>query len=275
MIVYQKVLFLRDERFFHFLTAAVIVALAVPPSFSAVAADEPLRVGMELSYPPFEMTDTSGKPSGVSVSLAEALGRHLGREVIIENIAFDGLIAALRTGTIDCIISSMTATPERARSIAFSQPYLTTGLTLLVGKNTPIMSAADLDRPGVRVAVKMGTTAHKFAARGLTQAKVFVLSRESAAVLEVIQGKVDAFIYDSLSIYRQHRRHPDTTRALLTPFRKETWAIGLRKSDKELCEQINLFLEQFKQQGGFERLGDEFLPEEKAYFQKNGIPFYF
>ena len=94
-------------------------------------------------------------------------------------------------------------------------------------------------------------------------------------------GRVDprararAFIYDSLSIYRQHRRHPDTTRALLTPFRKETWAIGLRKSDKALRQQIDLFLEQFKQEGGFEKLGDEFLPEEKAYFKRNGIPFYF
>jgi len=253
-------------------TAAFAMTLAV---FPASAATAPLRVGMELSYPPFEMTETDGQPTGVSVRLAEALGQHLGRQVVIENIAFDGLIPALRTGTIDCIISSMTATPERARSIAFSQPYLTTGLTLLVGKNSPIKSADDLDRPGIRVAVKIGTTAHKFAARDLKQAQVFVLNRESAAVLEVIQGKVDAFIYDSLSIYRHHRRHPDTTRALLKPFREETWAIGLRKADEKLRMQINSFLKQFKEEGGFEKLGDEFLPEEKAYFQKNGIPFYF
>ena len=249
--------------------------LAVSLSHLPAAAGEPLRVGMELSYPPFEMTDTAGRPNGVSVSLARALGRYLGRPVVIENIAFDGLIAALRTGTIDCIISSMTATPERARSIAFSEPYLTTGLTLLVGRNAPIASAEDLDRSGIRVAVKMGTTAHKFAARGLEHAEVFVLSRESAAVLEVIQGKVDAFIYDSLSVYRHHRRHPETTRALLTPFREETWAIGLRKSDGQLRKETNSFLEQFKHDGGFEKLGDEFLPEEKDFFKKNGIRFYF
>lgn len=242
---------------------------------SSIEAGEPLHVGMELSYPPFEMTDTGGQPTGVSVRLAEALGEYLGREVVIENIAFDGLIPALRTGTIDCIISSMTATAERARSIAFSEPYLTTGLTLLVGKDSPIKSADDLDKPGIRVAVKIGTTAHKFAARDLKQAQVFVLNRESAAVLEVIQGKVDAFIYDSLSIYRHHRRHPDTTRAFLKPIREETWAIGLRKSDEALRQQIDEFLKKFKKAGGFEKLGDEFLPEEKAFFTKNGIPFYF
>ena len=88
---------------------------------------------MELSYPPFEMTDPQGRPTGVSVRLAEALAKHLGRELVVENIAFDGLIPALKTGKIDCIISSMTATPERSRSIAFSEPYLKTGLALLVG----------------------------------------------------------------------------------------------------------------------------------------------
>ena len=62
----------------------------------AVAAEPPLRVGMELAYPPFEMTDPQGRPTGVSVRLAEALGRHLGREVVIENIAFDGLVTAPR-----------------------------------------------------------------------------------------------------------------------------------------------------------------------------------
>jgi polar amino acid transport system substrate-binding protein len=255
--------------------AILITILAVAGMLSPSEGSQPLHVGMELSYPPFEMTDTGGKPTGVSVRLAEALGEYLGREVVIENIAFDGLIPALRTGTIDCIISSMTATAERARSIAFSEPYLTTGLTLLVGKDSPIKSADDLDQPGIRVAVKIGTTAHKFAARDLKRAQVFVLNRESAAVLEVIQGKVDAFIYDSLSIYRHHRRHPDTTRAFLKPIREETWAIGLRKGDEELRQQINGFLKQFKAEGGFERLGNEFLPEEKAFFTKNNIPFYF
>ncbi len=242
---------------------------------TAAAAAPPLRVGMELSYPPFEMTDPEGRPTGVSVRLAEALGRHLGREVVIENIAFDGLIPALKTGKIDCIISSLTATPERARAIAFSEPYLKTGLALLVGRNSPVHSAADLDLPGRTIAVKKGTTGHQYAASSLKQARLLVLDKESAAAMEVIQGKADAFIYDSLSVFRSQRRHPDTTRAILRPFREETWAIGLRLGDDALRRQVNEFLDAFRRDGGFERLGDEFLPEEKRAFKEQGIPFYF
>ncbi len=130
---------------------------------ASAPAAEPLRVGMELSYPPFEMTDTTGRPAGVSVRLAEALAADLGRSLVIENIAFDGLIPALKTKKIDCIISSMTATPERARSIAFSEPYLKTGLALLVGASSPVESAADLDTPGRVVAV--GRCSARFARR--------------------------------------------------------------------------------------------------------------
>ena len=239
------------------------------------AADPPLRVGMELSYPPFEMTDPQGRPTGVSVRLAEALGRHLGREVVIENIAFDGLVTALKTRKIDCVISSMTATPERAKSIAFSAPYLKTGLALLVNARSPVRAAADLDAAGRVVAVKKGTTGHQYAATSLKRARVLVLDKESAAVLEVSQGKADAFIYDSLSVYQNHRRHADTTRAVLEPFREETWAIGLRRGDDDLRRKVDAFLEAFRSEGGFERLGDEFLPEEKAYFKAHGLPFYF
>ena len=252
----------------------LLTSLLLLPAVVA-AAEPPLRVGMELSYPPFEMTDPQGRPTGVSVRLAEALGRHLGREVVIENIAFDGLITALKAGKIDCVISSLTATPERRKSIAFSEPYVKTGLALLVATASPVRSAADLDAPGRVGAVKKGTTGHQYAATSLKRARVLVLDKESAAVLEVAQGKADAFIYDSLSVFQNHRRHPEQTRAILEPFREETWAIGLRPGDDELRRRVNEFLEAFRAAGGFERLGDEFLAEEKAFFKARGLPFYF
>jgi polar amino acid transport system substrate-binding protein len=253
----------------------ILVAVTIAITAAVATGAEPLRVGMELSYPPFEMTDTSGMPTGVSVRLAEGLAKDLGRELVIENIAFDGLIPALKTGKIDCIISSMTATPERAKSIAFSEPYLHTGLGLLVGTKSTVASAADLDGPRRVVAVKKGTTGHHYAATTLKQARLLVLDKESAAVLEVSQGRADAFVYDSLSIFRSHARHRDTTRAILTPFREESWAIGLRRGDDALRTRVNAFLERFRADGGFDRLGDEFLREEKAYYKEHGIPFSF
>ncbi len=234
-----------------------------------------LVVGMELSYPPFEMTDEQGQPTGVSVDLARALAQDLQRELAIENIAFDGLIPALKTGKIDLILSSLTRTDERAASIDFSEPYLETGLCLLAGKNSPIQSAADLDHPGRKIAVKKGTTGHTYAVAHLKQASVLVLDKEASAVLEVVQGKVDAFVYDQFSIFQHWNRNPETTRALLQPFQKERWAIGVRKGNTPLVDSVNGFLTRFRKDGGFERLGDRWLREPKEGFRKLGLDFVF
>jgi len=254
----------------------LLSALLVLPLFAAhpVHAAKPLVVGMELAYPPFEMTDTSGNPDGVSVQLAKELGKALGRPVEIRNMAFDGLIPALKTGKIDLIISSMTATPERAHSIDFSEPYLTTGLCLLVGKSLPINTIADLDQPGRTVAVKKGTTGHSYASAHIKNASVLVLDKEAAAVLEVVQGKADAFIYDQMSTYKNYQRNKETTRAILTPFQTESWAIGIRKGNDELKAKINRFLADFRRSGGFDRLGDRYLKEEKDAFRRLGFPFF-
>src|SRR5947207_13824999 len=130
------------------------------------------------------MTDEKGEPKGVSVDLARELGKFLGKEVQIQNTPFDGLIPALKTGKIDLIISSMTATPERAQSIDFSDPYLKTGLCLLVGRNSNIQSIQDLDQPGKTIVVKLGTTGHAYASANIKRAQIRVLEQEDPCVLE-------------------------------------------------------------------------------------------
>ena len=259
-----------------FFAAAAALLTLVSPAGAADKADtgKPLVVGMELAYPPFEMTDTSGKPAGVSVDLATELAKSLGRPVVIENTSFDGLIPALKTGKVDLVISSMTATPERAKSIDFSDPYLSTGLCLLRKKDSAAKGIADLDQPGVKIAVKKGTTGHLYATSHLKKAEILVLDKESAAVLEVAQGKADAFIYDQMSTYQNWQRNKDTTRALLEPFQKESWAVGIRQGNDELRDQVNRFIGEYRAKGGFERLGDRYLKEMKGEFKRLGYSFF-
>jgi len=256
------------------ITAALIILLALLAG-CAPKSHPQLIVGMELSYPPFEMTDPQGQPAGVSVDLARDLGKFLGRAVEIQNIPFDGLIPSLQTRKIDLIISSMTATPERGRAIAFSDPYLRTGLCLLVGKNSPVQGIQDADAPERVLVVKKGTTGHVYVTDKIKSAQVLVLDTEAACVLEVVQGKADAFIYDQISTYENWRRNPETTRPLLKPFQQESWAAGLRRDDTELRGEVNRFLQDYKGRGGFEKLGDRYLAGQKEAFRKLGYPFYF
>jgi polar amino acid transport system substrate-binding protein len=239
------------------------------------AEQKELVVGMEMSFPPFEMLDSSGKPAGVSVDLALAMGKSLNRPVRFENIPFDGLIPSLKTGKIDLIISSLTMTEDRQKSIDFSDPYLKMGLAILANKNTDIQSINDVDKPGRNVAVKKGTTANIYAMQHFKKAKVLVFNDESACAIEVGQGKADCFIYDQISVFQNWKRHEDRTRAILQPFEQEEWAMGLRKGDDDLRQKVNDFIKQFKETGGFEQLGEKYLSENKKAFDDLGIPFYF
>jgi polar amino acid transport system substrate-binding protein len=229
---------------------------------------------MDLSYPPFEMQDTAGKPDGVSVRLAEALAAHLGRPLRIVPMEFSGLIPALKTGNLDLVLSSMTKTEERSKSIAFSNPYAKTGLALLVRKKSDIQAVEGLKTgKSVTVAVKAATTGETWALKNLASAKRVVFEDPAACVLEVVQGRADAFIYDQLSVFKYATKNAAEARALLTPFAEESWAIGLAQGNDVLRTEVNAFLESFRAQGGFTKLGDQYLKEEKSALEALGIPF--
>ncbi len=221
-------------------------------------ADLPaLKVGMQLQDPPFEMRSPDGKPAGISVEFAYALGTYLNRPIVIQDLPFVGLIPALQSGNIDCIISSMSVTKERMASIDFSQPYITTGLALLISAKSKVKSIKDVDENGKVVVVKKGTTGELYALTNLDHAQVLSLAEEAACVLEVIQGKADVFIYDLFSIEMVWKKNLATTRANLTPFRKEEWAIGLRQNDP-LKKEINAFIKQFVGSGKMQKLIDRY-----------------
>ncbi|KAB2644439.1 MAG: transporter substrate-binding domain-containing protein [Verrucomicrobia bacterium] len=238
------------------------------------SSSQPLRVGMDLSFPPFEMIDAQGNPDGISVQLSQALGDDLHRKVEIENIPFVGLIPSLQTKKIDLIISSMTDTPERRQSIAFSDPYLTLSIGILTHQQSPIHRSSDLNHPGIKIAVRQGTIGEQWAEKNLTQATVIMFDQEATAVLEVLENRVDGFIYDVVSIWKFYKAHPDQTVALLNPLEVSSSAIGVRLEDQELLQKVNHFLKTFREQQGFEKLGNQYLREQKEYFAEQGIPFY-
>jgi polar amino acid transport system substrate-binding protein len=210
-------------------------------------ASEPLFVGMDLTFPPFETIDPQGNPTGISVDLAYALGKHLKREIKIIPTPFLGLIPSLKAGKIDLILSSMTVTEERKRAICFSETYLKTSLALLISQKSDLQGIEGADDPKYLIAVRKGTAAQKWAVENLKNAHLLMLDKQAGCILEVIQGKADAFIYDSRTIQAVHEKNPSTTRVNLKAFKNEECAIGLRKEESALLNEVNIFLREHPQ----------------------------
>lgn len=261
-------------------TAAIMTGCSGKESSSEAGGDsqeqEVLTVAMELAYPPFETKDEQGNPSGVSVDFMKDFGEYIGKEIRIENISFDGLIPSLQTGKADMVMSSMTITEERKETVDFSEPYANALLAVLTNKDSQITSVDDLNQEGKKVAVKTGSTGYLYAQEHLKNAEIIALQDESACVMEVSQGKADGFIYDQLTIYRNWQNNLDTTNAVFIPFQDvEPWGIAVKKGSTELLDQLNDFIETYREDGGFEELTEKYLSEEKEAFEELGFQWFF
>ena len=219
----------------------------------------PLRVAMELAYPPFEGKDDAGNPSGVSVTFMQDFAEAYGYDLSIENVSFDGLIPSLQTGQADAVMSSITITDEREEEVDFTDPYAVAQLAILAGANSGVESAEDLNQSDKTVAVKTGSTGDVYATKHLTNAEILRLADESACVTEVVQGRADGFLYDQLTIYRNNQANPDTTKAVFIPFQDpEYWGIAVASGNDELREELNSFIAESKENGEF-RSSDRYL----------------
>ncbi len=237
---------------------------------------EPLVVAMELQYPPFEMSDAQGNPTGISVEMAYALGEYLDRPVKIENTAWVGLIPSLQSGKADIVISSMTINEERSKVVDFSIPYAASGLTLLIKVDSEVKDYQDLAKEGVKVGVKSGTTGALWAQKNLPPENIAVFEEVAASALEVSQGKVDAFIYDGLTNFEFHRNFPDTTVLNLAnlPGTVGKWGMALAKGSP-LKAKVDAFIREYRASGEFERLETKYMAEIKAVFEEAGLPSFF
>ncbi len=243
----------------------------------AESGKEKIIVGMAISADgTFETRDQQGNPYGVSVALLDAFAEHSNKEIVIENIAFDGLIPSLETGKIDMIISSMTITAERAERVDFSDPYANAYLAVLANAESGIESVDDLNSEDMTIAVTTGSTGYLYATNKLPNAQVLALKDAGACIIEVTQGKADGFIRDQLSVYKANQSNPDTTKAVLIPFQDaEPWGAAFHRDNDALREQFNAFLKDFAADGGFDRLTEEYMAEYKAAFDELGFKWFF
>ena len=147
-----------------FALGSAAAGLAAFSPLSAATGSKPLLVaGMDAAYPPFGSRDSAtGQYVGFDVDVIRAIGKAEGFNVEVRNIAFDGLIPALKTGNIDIAINDITITPERAKSVDFSDRYYIAGLGVVVNiENKTIRTARDLE--GKLLAVSIGSTGEEAA----------------------------------------------------------------------------------------------------------------
>jgi len=206
-----------------------------------------LVIGTEPEFKRFETKNPDGEIVGFDMDLVKLLAADLGVELEIEEYEFPALIPALVNGKIDLIVSGMTATEERSKTVTFTAPYFHTKLCLLVHKDSGIEKSSDAN--GKRIVVKQGTTGQMNAPRLFPDSELTILPGEADCANEVAAGKADAFLYDHLSILEASMQHKKTTRAIFESLSEEPYAMAVRHGDTKFRDRINEFLEKIRADG--------------------------
>jgi polar amino acid transport system substrate-binding protein len=157
-------------------------------------------------------------------------------------------------GKFDLIVSGMTITDERKKAVLFSDPYYDAGLLVLISKTKApsLKTAADLNKPDVRLAVKQGTTGDIYAQKSLPKATLVRLESESDAANSVRLGKADAFVYDKPFLALYQSVNGDKTQLLDGLLSKEQFGVAARPSDGTLVAAFNSWLAQWRKQGSYD-----------------------
>lgn len=210
-----------------------------------------LVIGTDATYPPLEFLK-DGKFAGFDIDLGNAVAREMGRRPRWVNCGFDGIFAALQSGKFDLVISAVTITEDRSRSLGFSLPYYTAGQALACRKNGSRYETLEQLKDRM-VGIQINTTA-----REVLRKRPGVNIREynsiDLALLDLQNGNLDAVMTDAPVLKWMLHRGYGQLALSGSLFTEEHYGIATRKEDAALLREVNRALLVLEERGELARI---------------------
>lgn len=212
-----------------------------------------LVLGVDANFPPMSFVEEDEDLVGFDVDMFREVCKRLGVELIRRSIDWDDKEEELNGGTIDCI-GSMSVTPESAREMNLSEPYIKETLTFVVPGNSSVRWLRDLK--GRKIGVQAGSTTQE----ALEKLDIYkditpVLFDDNLTILRQLKtGDLDAGLVDSVAAY--YFIYSSSERYFFLPenLGEEKFAIGFRKNDKELRNRVQEILSEMKADGSLGKI---------------------
>lgn len=208
---------------------------------ASVLESKTVRIGVPSEIPPWGVLTASGEREGVDIDLANALGESLGAKVEFVNSVDESRIPLIQSNKVDAIISSFTATNERAQTIAFSEPYASNGMIFLVKTGSAITSFDDL--AGKNVSAVRGTTGQTQLEENFPDSTPVLFNTFADSVQALKSGKVDAQLATAAQNRNFVANDPETLAVLDGPvLAPALMSVGVEQGDQLWLNYINVFI---------------------------------
>ncbi len=223
-----------------------------------------LRLGVEGAYPPFSEMASDGKLKGFDIDIANALCERMKMKCEFVQAEFDAMIPALRAKKFDAIVASMSITPERLKSVDFSDKYYSSPARLVTRADASFeANAAGLK--GKKVGVQRTTIHDRYASATFKGSEVVRYAKQDEVFLDLVNGRLDATLVDSVAADQGFIKTPAGKNfAFRGPLFNDPAFFGVgagiavRKGDTALQGKLNAALKALRVDGGYKKINDKY-----------------
>ncbi|MBQ9968360.1 MAG: amino acid ABC transporter substrate-binding protein [Oscillospiraceae bacterium] len=247
------------------LAVMLVIGLTACGSKSLTANEGKLTMATNAQFPPYEYYEGDAIV-GIDAEIAGAIAEKLGLELVIEDMEFDSIIEAVKSGKADIGMAGMTVTPERQETVDFTATYATGVQVVIVTEDSAITSVDDLFAEGANnvVGVQRNTTGDIYTSGDIEDAGLGTIDRYSKgadAVQALLTGKVDCVVIDNEPA-KAFVAEVEGLKILDTEYVTEDYAGAMSKDNTELYEAVNAALEELIADGTVQSIIDKYISAE-------------
>ena len=215
-----------------------------------------LMMVTNATFPPYEFYQ-GNRIVGIDADMVREIARRNDMELVIEDMAFDSVIAAVQAGKADVAASGITVTEDRRKQIDFTTSYVKADQVIIVRKDSDIVGPETMR--GKRIGVQHGTTGDMYVTEHIQEPERF--QDGALAVASLVTGKIHAVVLDSAPAEEHVARNKGLC-ILPTALVSEEYAMAISKSRPELLAMFNRTMEEMKADGTMEAIWARYLDKD-------------
>jgi ABC-type amino acid transport substrate-binding protein len=227
---------------------------------SQEAKNSKLVIAIDATFVPMSFLNKDRELDGFEVDLIKEVVKNAGFDYKLVNVEWGGLFGGLITGKFDLVISSITILEERKKRMAFSIPYLQSGVAVLARKDIGnVENLAQLAEKNATVGAQINTTSYYFL-RKYAGIKIKTYEKFGHAVIDMANKGNDAVVGDSVQVnyyFNKNKELSRNARFLGSRMTSEFYGIVLRKGNLELKRKIDASLTELLSNGSVQKLHEK------------------
>ena len=216
-----------------------------------------LVIAIDGTFVPMSFLNDQGELDGFEVDLIKEVVKNAGFDYELVNVEWGGLFGGLITEKFDLVISSITILEERKNRMAFSIPYLQSGVAVLVRKDIEnVDSLEQLAEIKATVGAQINTTSYYFLQK-YEGMKIKTYEKFGHAVIDMANKGNDGVVGDSVQVnyyFNENKELTQNARFLGSRMTSENYGIVLRKENLELKQKIDTSLKGLLKNGTVQKL---------------------